>query len=420
MTEIALNKISTDQPADVVCLKQQLRQAQRSRKLKAIALVAPLMLFLFLVFVLPIASLLYKAVDNPELQITMPQAVQVIAQWDGQALPDEKIFATIALDLKQAKQGTGHLGLIAKRLNYEITGFRSVIYRTAKKLPKENPASWKDKLMSINKKWGEIKYWHAFQRAAKPLTPYYFLASVDHKVSDQGHIEALPEHKSLYAGIFGRTLWMGAVVTIFCLLLGYPLAYLLVILPKKTSNLLMIMVLLPFWTSLLVRTASWIVLLQAGGLINGGLMWSGIIDEPIQLVFNRIGVYIAMVHIMLPFMILPLYSVMKGIPPSYLRAAVSLGAHPWLAFLRVYVPQTLAGIGAGCLLVYILSIGYYITPALIGSPQDQMISYFVAFFTNNTIKWGMAAALGTLLLVATLILYAAYNRIVGADRMKLG
>jgi putative spermidine/putrescine transport system permease protein len=123
---------------------------------------------------------------------------------------------------------------------------------------------------------------------------------------------------------------------------------------------------------------------------------------------------------MLPFMILPIYSVMKGISPTYMRAAVSLGCHPFASFWRVYFPQTLAGVGAGCLLVFILSIGYYITPALLGGPQDQMISYFVAYFTNTVIDWGMAAALGSVLLAATLLLYAVYTRLAGIDRMRLG
>ena len=135
--------------------------------------------------------------------------------------------------------------------------------------------------------------------------------------------------------------------------------------------------------------------------------------------YNRFGVYVAMTHILLPFMVLPLYSVMRGIPPQYMRAAASLGARPLRAFLRVYLPQTVPGIGAGCLLVFILAIGYYITPALIGGINDQMVSYFVAFFTNQTVNWGMASALGTVLLIVTLLLFALYARLVGIDRLRL-
>jgi putative spermidine/putrescine transport system permease protein len=172
----------------------------------------------------------------------------------------------------------------------------------------------------------------------------------------------------------------------------------------------MVLVLIPFWTSILVRVAAWIVLLQTEGLVNHALLGLGLISHPLALLFNRTGVYISMTHILLPFMILPLYSVMKSIPAAYQRAAVSLGSHPFAAFWRVYVPQTYPGVGAGALLVFILALGYYITPALLGGPDDQMVSYYVAYFTNVAINWGMACALGALLLAATLVLYGVYER----------
>ena len=206
---------------------------------------------------------------------------------------------------------------------------------------------------------------------------------------------------------------MSAVVTFYCLLLGFPLAYFMATQPTKTANTLMIFVLLPFWTSILVRVAAWLVLLQTEGLVNQALMWIGLVDTPLQLVFNSTGVYIAMVHILLPFMILPMYSVMKGISPVYLRAAVSLGCPPFKSFWKIYFPQALPGVGAGGLLVFILCMGYYITPALLGSPKEQMASYFVAFYTNQTINWGMAAALSAILFAATLVLYMVYSRLVG-------
>jgi putative spermidine/putrescine transport system permease protein len=207
---------------------------------------------------------------------------------------------------------------------------------------------------------------------------------------------------------------------VLCLLLGYPVAYQLAALPVRISNLLLILVLLPFWTSLLVRTCAWVVLLQREGVVNDLLTAMNLTTEPLQLIYNRFGVYVAMTHILLPFMVLPLYSVMRGIGPHTMRAAASLGAGPVRAFLRVYLPQTLPGIGAGCLLVFILAIGYYITPALVGGTNDQMVSYFVAFFTNQTINWGMASALGAVLLLASLLLFVLYARLVGVDRLRLG
>ncbi len=216
-----------------------------------------------------------------------------------------------------------------------------------------------------------------------------------------------------------RTFQISAVVTLFCLLLGYPLAYWLSTLSARKANMLMILVLVPFWTSILVRVAAWIVLLQSNGLVNRSLMGMGLTDEPLPLLFNRLGVVIAMVHILLPFMILPLYSVMKSVPATYLRAAVSLGSSPLAAFFRVYMPQTYPGMGAGGLMVFILSIGYYVTPALLGGADDQMLSYYIAQYTNVNVNWGMACALGAVLLTATLVLYALYRRVVKSE-LSLG
>jgi putative spermidine/putrescine transport system permease protein len=182
----------------------------------------------------------------------------------------------------------------------------------------------------------------------------------------------------------------------------------------------MFCVLLPFWTSLLGRTSAWVVLLQKNGIVNSSLMNLGVIDEPLTLLFARPGVYIGFIHLLLPFVILPLYSVMKSISPAYMRAAESLGAHPVIAFVRVYLPQTLPGIGAGGILAFILAIGYYITPALIGGPQDQMLSYFIANHANSTLNWGLASALGMILLCSTLLLFTIYNRLTGASGVKMG
>jgi putative spermidine/putrescine transport system permease protein len=184
----------------------------------------------------------------------------------------------------------------------------------------------------------------------------------------------------------------------------------------------MIFVLLPFWTSLLVRTTAWIAMLQSQGVLNDLFVFFGIVDDAnrFQLMHNLTGTIIAMTHILLPFMVLPLYSVMKTIPPTYLRAALSLGANPVVAFVRVYMPQTLAGIGAGSILVFILSIGYYITPALVGGTDGTLISNQIAYHMQSSLNWGLAGALGALLLASVLALYLVYNRIVGIDNMKLG
>lgn len=407
--------------ADGEPLKLKLARERRNKQLKAVALVAPLVVFLLLTFLIPIVTLLKRSVDNPEVVTYLPKTTAQIAGWDRKALPSEAVFQAMAQDLTVAREAKT-VSEVAKRLNMDISGFRSLIQKTARKMPLELAAgeSVRDRFIEIDERWGDPEHWHVIAKNAKSWTPYYLYSSLDLREDKSGSPVMAPEEERAFVNIFGRTLWMSFWVTVWCLLLGYPLAYWLANLPARKSNLLMILVLLPFWTSVLVRVASWIVLLQREGLINSALMNLGIIGEPLQLAFNRVGVYIAMVHILLPFVILPAYSVMKSIPQTYMRAAISLGDHPFAAFWKIYFPQTVAGVAAGALLVFIMCIGYYITPALLGSPEEQMVSYYVAFYTNVTINWGMAAALGSLLLIATMTLYAVYSKLVGANRLSLG
>ncbi|AXY43056.1 ABC transporter permease [Halomonas sp. JS92-SW72] len=409
---------SMPEPRPAGNLRAQLRRAERLRKLRAVALVAPLALFLVVVFVVPIGNMLWRSVDNSELASVMPQTAAALQQWDGLDLPDEATMAALAAELRDSRQGGG-LGRISRRLNYEDSGYRGLLTRTLRGLPAagENVDDWTATLIEIDAAWGETATWRGIQRAAPATTDRYLLASLDLQRGADGEIERVAPGDRLYQAVFQRTLVIAGGVTLICLALGFPLAYLLATLPAKTSNLLMILVLLPFWTSLLVRTAAWIILLQSNGLANQSLMALGITDSPLQLVFNRIGVFFAMVHILLPFMVLPLYSVMKGISPSYQRAAVSLGAHPFAAFWQVYVPQTVSGVAAGTILVFIMALGYYITPALVGGPGDQMVSYYVAYYTNTTNNWGMAAALGSILLLVTLLLYLVYHRLVNRRQL---
>ncbi|GKV83042.1 ABC transporter permease [Pectobacterium carotovorum subsp. carotovorum] len=396
---------------DYSTLKQQLSVAQKAYKKRSLLLIAPLFLFIVVSFLFPITSILGKSVSNPELRDNMPQTIAAMRLWSGNDVPDEAVFRALVCDLRDARS-SGKLSTITKRLGYEGSEYRTLITRTLRKLPAEGSSDIRDQLIREQPMWGELATWQTFDRAARPFTSYYLLAVFDHKVdATTQQIVPQPADQALYVDVLLRTLLMAGVVTLLCVGLGYPLAYWLAKQPSNRANLLLILVLLPFWTSLIVRTASWIVLLQSGGLINRSLMHIGIIDEPLVLVFNRIGVYISMTHILLPFFILPLYAVMKGISPNYVRAAISLGAHPFIAFWRVYVPQTYAGVTAGALLVFMMAIGYYITPALLGGPSDQMLSYFVAFFTNTTMNWGMAAALGTQLLIIVTLLYVVYIRV---------
>lgn len=396
-------------------LRRSLARADRLRKLHAAALTLPLLAFLLLTFLVPIGALLKRAVENPEVSGSLPRTGQALKLWNREETPPPSAFAAVAADLA-ALPDRADAGALARRLNTEVAGARSLILNTYKALPIDGaPAEVKAKMLALDERWAELKYWQAIAKNSSPWTPDYLLASVDLKRDAQGEVVRMPPEQRVFAPILGRTFQISAVVTLVCLLLGYPLAYWLSTLSARKANVLMILVLVPFWTSILVRVAAWIVLLQSGGLVNGALQGLGFIEQPLPLLFNRTGVVIAMVHILLPFMILPLYSVMKSVPGTYLRAAVSLGSAPLAAFFRVYLPQTYPGIGAGALLVFILSIGYYVTPALLGGADDQMLSYYIAQYTNVNINWGMACALGALLLGATLVLYAVYRRIVKSE-----
>ena len=387
-------------------------------RLGAAALVAPLLLFLLLTFVAPIAAMLWRAAADPEVGPVLPRTLSALRDWDRGAPPPDAAFVALIEDVREAR-AAGTLPGAATRLNYDVNGFRSLLFGTARRLPAELTGSAREALIAIDPKWAERETWAAIDRARGPVTDFYLLGALDLRRDADGGVEQAPAEQAIFRAVLGRTLWISGMVTLACLALGYPLAYLLANLKQGAANLMLIAVLLPFWTSLLVRTTAWVVLLQRDGVVNAALLGAGIVDEPLGMIFNRFAVYVAMTHILLPFMVLPLYSVMKGVPDNLTRAALSLGASPWAAFRRVYLPLTLPGIGAGCLIVFIQALGYYITPALVGGAEDQMISYFIAFYASRTINWGMAAALSLMLLAATLALYLVYSRLAGFDKLRL-
>jgi len=406
---------------DGVPLKVSLRRAMRLNRIKAVALVAPLLLFILVSFLIPIVEMTWRSVDNPELGEAIPQTLALLDQWDGDATPPEEVYATLAQEMAEGRKART-IGKVGARLNREVSGTRSLINKTVRRIVKIEEGPYKQAFVDIDKRWGDAALWKHIKRIGQPYTTAFYAASFDMAYDENGSLYQLPDKERIYVSLFGRTLWISLLVTFFCVLLGYPVGYLLATLPLRTSNLLMILVLLPFWTSLLVRTSTWIVILGKNGVLNDTLVWIGIVSDNnrLEMMFNQVGVVVAMTHILLPFMVLPLYSVMKTIPPSYMRAARSLGANPLEAFIKVYVPQTLPGIGAGSILVFIVAIGYYITPALVGGQSGQMISNLIAYHMQSSLNWGLAAALGAILLAGVLALYWLYNRIVGIDNMKLG
>ncbi|MBF9044388.1 ABC transporter permease subunit [Rhodobacterales bacterium HKCCE4037] len=526
--------------ADGRPLKRSLARALRAQKMRALMLIAPLLVFILVTFIAPIVDMLFRSVENQIVSETLPRTVVALEEWDPSDVPDNATFAALAYDFMAAAERREHTRL-GSRLNYETTGISSLFRQTGRSVDDvgeeyaeqfialnaawEEPETWatlmgaaswveensgevegagtlfqlsptardafpeaadayrsfartiqsedddspmaeepwntvylalyrdlsagyateydgpmaeliaeaipavadfegmtpREAFEAIDEEWMNLQIWGTIEAFSDPFTAGYFLTSVDLQLTPQG-VEQQPEEQRIYRLLFWRTLFMSGVITISCILLAYPIAYLLSNLPTRSSNLLLILVLLPFWTSLLVRTSAWKVLLQQQGVINDILVWIGLVadDARLALINNQLGTIIAMTHILLPFMILPMFSVMKTIPPSYVRAAKSLGATNWTAFWRVYFPQSIPGIGAGCILVFILAIGYYITPELVGGRTGTFISNRIAFHISSSLNWGLAAALGSILLAVVLILYWLYDRIVGIDNVKLG
>ena len=503
--------------ADGTPLKRSLARALRRQKLRALGLIAPLLIFVLVTFVLPIGDMLLRSIKNDIVADTLPMTVKELRGWDhtGTELPGDNVWTAFYIDMWFANERKEHTRL-GTRLNYELTGVSSLFRKTgrrvdrfdtdvytkqfealdeswaqpqtwaamlsepaAKQLPFTDTAwqRWKkfnaeegdkvleedipdflftalhydlthgakvdgmsERLMAAkaaagsfetadlkaqfedaDKDWGSLDVWSTIQLYSPPYTAGYFANSADLQLTPDG-IEPRPENQRIYGTLFKRTLFMSLVITGSCILLGYPVAWLLANLPMRQANLLMILVLLPFWTSLLVRTSAWKVMLQQQGVINDTLVWLGIVadDARLTMINNQFGTIVAMTHILLPFMILPMYSVMQTIPPTYLRAARSLGATNWTAFWRVYFPQSVPGIGAGSILVFILAIGYYITPEIVGGNTGTFISNRIAYHISSSLNWGLAAALGTILLAVVLVLYWAYDKIVGIDNVKLG
>ncbi|MDO6462339.1 ABC transporter permease [Granulosicoccaceae sp. 1_MG-2023] len=398
---------------------QAYRRVKRRESRKALLLAAPLLLFLLVTFIAPIGTLLLRSVQNPEVPQAMPDATALLQQWDESGLPDADVYAAMARELVEASKA-GELGRVARRMNFYNPAMRSLLLKSARKLKRMSVEDAQLALLEVDGRWGDKEIWRVLKRAGQSPTPDYLLNAIDRHVDQDGDVASLPPEESVYMAAFSRTIWISLSVTLLCLALAYPVAWLLANLPERHSRRMMLLVIVPFWTSLLVRTTAWYVLLQPNGVINSLLTGMGMVSQPVPLIFNRTGVLIGMTHIMLPFMILAIYSVMKGISPVYLRAAQSLGAKPLGAFFRVYVPQTLAGVGAGCFLVFVLSLGYYITPALLGGAGDEMISQLISIQTNQQLNWGLAGALSAYLVIFTAIFYFIFNRLVGIDRLRFG
>ena len=396
-------------------------------RLRALALVAPLLIFVGVTFIAPLVTMLVRSVHDPVVADALPETLALLEEWEGEGLPAEAVYETASRELSRANEERT-IGQVAGRVNRVQGGLRSVFTGTARGLRDEAPdpaaetgGTCRGTMIALDSAWADPATWHALRTTGERFSSRHYLNAVDRERLADGTIARQPEERRIYLRLFGRTLLVSSTITILCLLLGYPIAHLIARAPPRRAGLLLVLVLVPFWTSLLVRTTSWIVLLQTQGVINDLLVAIGLVsdDGRLAMVYNMTGTIIAMTHVLLPFMVLPLYSVMRGIPPQHMSAAASLGATPLQAFLRVYWPQSLPGVGAGALLVFILSIGFYITPALVGGSDGQLISNMIAYHMQTSLNWGLAGALGGILLVGVLALYMVYDRLVGVERMGL-
>jgi putative spermidine/putrescine transport system permease protein len=406
---------------DGIPLEVSLKKAERKNKIKAFLLVAPLLLFLIITYVFPIGDMLLRSIDDKMVTEMLPKTFKAMEKWDGHELPEEEVFEAFYHDYKLLVENKT-FGKLATQLNYEKNGFTSILKILQRKIKRFEEGNYKEQIMAVHKRWADVEYWRALKRRAPAYTVSKYLKGVDMYKNEDGKIVSVPENRQIHKVLWVRTVEVAFFVTVFCFLMAYPIAHLLATLPMKYSNLLMICVLLPFWTSLLVRTASWMILLQQQGIVNDFFVWIGLVsdDNRPEMMYNKVGTYVAMTQILLPFMVLPLYSVMKTISPSLMRAGKSLGGTPFVAFWKVYFPLTIPGIGAGCLLVFILAIGYYITPALVGGASGTLISNQIAYHMKSTLDWSFASAMGLMLLSGVLVIYWLYNKIVGIDNIKLG
>ena len=390
-------------------------------QLRAAGLTLPLVAFVGFSFLFPLGTMLSRSVYDPLVAEALPETLALLEKWDGQSIPGEPVFAAAARELAATLEDRT-AGRIGGRVSRVESGMRSVIVRGARAAAETPAASARETLIAGHPAWGEAETWRAVRAAGERFTGRHYLRALDLVRQADGSIGRQDEELRIYVPLLLRTLMVSGAVTLLCLLLGYPVAHLIANAPPNRARWLLVLVLVPFWTSLLVRTTAWIVLLQTQGVLNSLLVALGIVadDGRVAMIYNMTGTLVAMTHVLLPFMVLPLYSVMRTIPPHFMRAASSLGANRRQSFFRIYWPLTLPGTAAGSLLVFILAIGYYITPALVGGSSGQLFSNMIAFHMQTSLNWGLAAALGGILFLVIGALYVVYDRLVGASTLKLG
>ena len=385
-----------------------------------IGLALPLVAFIVITFLIPLANMIKESVYDADVADALPRTLRLLNDWVGPDLPSDEVFRTIAEEIVVLQENRT-IGKIGIRVNRVVSGTRSVWGKTARRVDGVETDDMRTTMVGIDDRWSDLALWQGIKKAGQRYSAKHYLHAVDLTRGDDGSIRRVDTEQRVYNTLYLRTFWVALLVTLLCLVIGYPIAYAIAHTPPTLSKILLFCVLVPFWTSLLARATSWLVLLQSQGVVNDVLVWLGIVpdDGRLSLIRNMTGTLIAMTQNLLPFVILPTYAVLSSIPPTYMRAAASLGANPFQAFVRVYWPQSLPGIASGCLLVFILSIGFYITPAIVGGTKGQLISNMIAYHINDANNWGLAAAISVIVLMSVLILYVVFDRWVGVDKLKL-
>ena len=393
-----------------------------SRRAQSVALTLPLVAFLFATFVMPLGTMLWRSINEPEVASALPETLALLEDWDGSSLPAEKVFETAAaelLDLHQARA----LGSVATDVNRVAGGTRSAVVRTARHLHLEDasPESWQAAMIAIDPAWRDPEIWGAIRRAGERYTSRHYLRALDLDQDVHGTVVRQPEDRAIYLELLGRTLFSSAGITLVCVLLGYPVAFAIANGRRLWANIVLAMVLVPFTMSLIARSVAWLILLQKEGVVNDILVGVGLLADVDRrsMVYNLGGTVVTLVHTLLPFMVLPLYAVMHTIPKDHLRAATSLGGNNWQVFRDIYFPQSLPGVGAGALLVFILAIGQYVGPAVVGGRTGQFFSNLIAYHMQTSLNWGLAAALNFVLLGCVAVVYLVYDRLFGVERLRL-
>lgn len=382
----------------MVVVEKGTARARRARLFTAL-LLAPMSLFLGAVIGLPLFLLVWASVADRDVADGLPRTVSILAS--EPVAPSPALYAALAADLAEAPDTA--VGRVARRLNIEKPGLRTPLL-AARTVALEAPADPEAALITADGRWARPEIWQAIRASSGPWTDRYILAAFDLERNASGEIVSRPADLAIYRSILLRSFVIAGSVAALCLALGLPLALYLASLPPKSAERWLLVLMLPLWTSILVRAMAWLLLLQSNGLINGLLQWTGLISQPLDLAFNRLAVVIAMTHVLLPFMVLPIYNALRAIPKTQLMAAGSLGATPWQSVRLVYLPQARAGIAAGILLVLASAAGYYITPALVGGPADRMLGTFIELAVLRTNNPGLAAGLGLVSLVLFLLL----------------